>query len=311
MRAHSRFVLAALLLTAVLTSGCDDAGDDGGGAGGGGPTGPLSLKLVSYNIGNADDAEPHYPLRLSYQPYEDHVGAKLRALEPDVVLLQEVLPPETCELFEEADPGRTCFDAANRQPAAQRILAPEYTVVCDGRQHVECIGVKRSFGTIEGIEPGAFVLEGAETPPLPLPPCVYAAGECDNTRCDAEATVSAVTITTANGPLRLVHAHPNAAGSGASGPYLGRRLQEPPAGADLHRAARRRRWSAGHRRAHDRGRGLEPRPGPDRHSRRARLVGGHHRRRAPLPGSPAPGIRRAARPSPPTTTRWAWPSIGW
>jgi hypothetical protein len=55
-----------------------------------------------------------------------------------------------------------------------------------------------------------------------MPSCVYAAGECNNDLCDAESTVSAATVSTRWGSLRLVHAHPNAAGtSDASGLYTG------------------------------------------------------------------------------------------
>ncbi len=206
----------------ALGAGCDDAAPaPEEGAGGSAPGGAVVLKLVSWNVGNPDGEEPHYPLRLSWQAYEDHVGAALRALDADVVLLQEILPPQTCASFTEADPSRTCFDAAAREPAARRLLGDDYTIVCDARQHVECIGVKRSLGTIEGVEPGAFVVDGASTPPLPLPACIYADGACDEATCDAESTVSAVTVGTRAGPLRIVHAHPNAAGSGAAGAYLG------------------------------------------------------------------------------------------
>jgi hypothetical protein len=111
----------------------------------------------------------------------------------------------------------TCFDQASRPAPIQRILGDGYSIVCDQRLQVECIGVRVGFGTIEGVEPGAFVLEGAETPELPLASCDWAAGTCNDTNCDEEATVSAVTIDTGFAPLRLVHVHPNAAGEDADG----------------------------------------------------------------------------------------------
>jgi endonuclease/exonuclease/phosphatase family metal-dependent hydrolase len=191
----------------------------GPGCGGGDDPHTLKVRVLTYNIGNPDDAEPHYPLRLSYQSYEDYMGAQIRALDPDVVFLQEVLPPHTCAEFDETDPARTCYDAANRPAAVQRILGAEYSVVCDGRLQVECIGVKVAFGTFDGVAAGGFELTGAETPPLPLESCVYAAGECTKDKCDAESTVSAASVATAKGPLRLVHAHPNAPGSTASGGF--------------------------------------------------------------------------------------------
>jgi hypothetical protein len=71
---------------------------------------PAKVKVLTYNIGNADDKEPHYPLRLSYQSYEDYVAARIRALDPDVAFLQEVLARNLCDKFSESDPKRTCFD---------------------------------------------------------------------------------------------------------------------------------------------------------------------------------------------------------
>jgi hypothetical protein len=233
----------SMIVLAAASSGCgsDDEGSlppsaaggaggaaGSGGSGGAGGSAPRKLRVLTYNIGNGNGNEPNYPLRLSYQAYEDHVAGLLQALAPDVAFLQEVLPPQFCSAFEETDPARTCFDAANRPPPIRRILGDEYTVVCDARIHVECIGVRKSLGSIRGIAPGDFVLEGAETPALPLPTCNYAAGECSNASCDQEATVSAVTVDTALGPLRIVHAHPNAAGTaGPDGAYDGEPCRYP------------------------------------------------------------------------------------
>ena len=198
------------LLLASLLAGC------------GGPPSSERLRLLSLNVGNPDDKEPRYPLRLSYQAYEDYVGQQIRAQAADLIFLQEVLPTATCVGFTESDPRRTCFDAARRPAAAQRLVGGDYTVVCDGRKHVECIAVRKSFATVEGLALGAFAEGGAETPPLPLPACDYFKRECDDKKCDAEANVAAVWIRSAKGRLRLVHLHPNAAGiTKDGGAYLG------------------------------------------------------------------------------------------
>ena len=178
---------------------------------------PLRLRLVTWNVGTVGGDDPRYIYRIADQAYEDCVGDRLRALAPDVVLLQEVLAPPRCAAFVESDGTRTCRDAARRPPAVRRLLGPGYTIACDARGHVECVGVATSLGTIAGLAPGALGLDAAETPALPLPPCDYARGECDETRCDAESTVSAVTIGTRRGPLRLVHVHPSAPGTSAAG----------------------------------------------------------------------------------------------
>jgi endonuclease/exonuclease/phosphatase family metal-dependent hydrolase len=173
---------------------------------------PLPFRVLSANIGNPVTDDPHYALRLGFQSYEDYIGNNIRQLRPDIVFLQEVLPPTQCATFKEKDAQRTCFQATNRPEPVRRLLGTDYSIVCDARQHVECIGVHRDFATIEGVELGGFVLDGAQTPDLPLPSCSYSKGECNDSNCDGEATVSAITIVTKRGSMRVVHAHPNAGG---------------------------------------------------------------------------------------------------
>jgi endonuclease/exonuclease/phosphatase family metal-dependent hydrolase len=202
-------VVWATLLVAAACGGDDVTAD------------AVPVRLLTYNIGNPDAEEPNYPLRLEDQVYEDYMGEQIRGLGADIVLHQEVLPPTHCATFAESDPAKTCYDSANREPPIRRILGPDYTIVCDARQHVECIGVHTAFGAIRGVDPGAFVLDGAATPPLPMESCVWADGECSDDYCDAESTVSAVAIDTAWGELGLVHVHPNAPGTNEAGAYTG------------------------------------------------------------------------------------------
>lgn len=182
-----------------------------------------NVRFMTFNVGNPDDAEPNYPLRLRNQPYEDFVAAAIAEWAPDVIALQEVLPPHTCEAFVETDAAATCFEHAMREPAVRRLLGDDYSIVCDMNQQVECVGVRTSFGTIAGVAPGAMELRGAQTSPPPGPACNYAAGECNNDLCDAESTISTVEVSTVeHGPLRVVHLHPNATGFTGDGLlYLG------------------------------------------------------------------------------------------
>ena len=175
-------------------------------------TKPGVVSVMSFNVGNGDDSDANYWLRLSHQAYEDHVAQVIQDHAPDVVVLQEVLPRHTCEGFTESDPARTCYDIANREDPVRRLLGPDYSIVCDARKNVECIGVRTEYGTIVGLESGGYRVDGAETPELPLPPCFWAGGECvDDTTCDAESTVSAVTVEHASGhQFRVVHVHPHA-----------------------------------------------------------------------------------------------------
>lgn len=180
------------------------------------------VRFMSFNVGNPDDGESDYPLRLRDQAYEDFVAEAIARWRPDVIALQEVLPPHTCEAFVETDARRTCFEHEPRDPAVRRLLGDDYSIVCDARQQVECVGVHVGFGTIVGLAPGALALTGAETPELPAPACNYAAGGCDQNLCDAESTVSALDVESIYGPLRVVHLHPNASGFTGEGIfYLG------------------------------------------------------------------------------------------
>lgn len=181
-----------------------------------------NVRFITFNVGNPDDADPSYPLRLRDSEYEDYVAAAIARWRPDVIALQEVLPPHTCEGFEETDERRTCFEHALREPAVRRLLGDGYSIVCDARRQVECIGVRTSFGTISGVEPGGLSITGAETPELPAAACEYSEGGCNQDLCDAESTVSAITVETARGDLRVVHMHPNASGFTGEGLfYLG------------------------------------------------------------------------------------------
>lgn len=203
-----RSLSAALLLASCwsLTPECDDPTEL--------PAGAPDVRVLSYNIGNGNKERP-YALRIRDRAYENHVGERIRELAPDIVLLQEVLPPTACESFSEHDPARTCYPDPDAHPAAaKRILGPAYSVACDQREHVECIGVRSSFGTIRGVEPGGFALAGAETSPLPGRACDYLAGHCSgrSNTCDAESSISTVIVDTANGPLRIIHVHPTAIG---------------------------------------------------------------------------------------------------
>ncbi len=174
---------------------------------------PHDIRVLSYNVGNGLSEEP-YALRTRDQAYEDHVGAQIRSLAADIVLLQEVLPPTTCDTFSERDPQRTCFDWRNREPAAKRMLGADYTVVCDGNKHVECIGVRTDFGRVQSVSEGGFSLSGADTPELPGPRCDAMDGKCNGRRdnCDTESSVSTIVVETARGAIRVVHAHPTAVG---------------------------------------------------------------------------------------------------
>ncbi len=189
----------------------------------------LPFRFITWNVGNANSAEPNYPLRLSYQAYEDFVASQLQRYEADVIFFQEIMSPSHCaqHVPAEADPSRTCFNYANRPPAVQRLTGPGYTAVCDTRNHVECIAVKDSrvrmfrTATTDPYPAGHYDETGALTPDLPMPRCTYSDGNCDDATCDWESTVSAMTLELAGVRFRGVHVHPNASGENTAGFYTG------------------------------------------------------------------------------------------
>ncbi|MBU1239869.1 endonuclease/exonuclease/phosphatase family protein, partial [Myxococcota bacterium] len=170
----------------------------------------LSFTSLTFNVGNPNDEDEYYPLRMKNVEYQTYMASVIQVMAPDVVVLQEVLSGKTCEAFTETDPALTCYEWDVADPPARRLLGPDYTIVCDGREQVECIGIHVTFGTIEGVGAGEYVEDGALTPSLPLPGCNWAAGGCTNDLCDDESTVSAVTVNTLAGPIRVVHMHPMA-----------------------------------------------------------------------------------------------------
>ena len=161
---------------------------------------PVPLRLMTWNVGNTDSRDPHDAYRLKQQRYEDHRD-RVREVAPDVVFLQELLLPTQCASFIEGDASWTCHDVAGRDAAVRRLLGPGYSIACDARGHVECIGVRTSFGAI-AVHPRRAGARRRSDPPASLAPCSWRQGECDDERCDAESTVSAVTVETIRGPLR-------------------------------------------------------------------------------------------------------------
>lgn len=182
---------------------------------------PVAVRLLTWNVGNPDTRDSRYALRIGDQRYEDFVRDRIGDLAPDVVFLQEVLSPARCAAFVESDSSRACHAAADREPAVRRLLGANYSIVCDARRNVACVGVRTSFGAIEGVAPGALVLDGAETAGLPLAACDWLRGECGDESCDVESSVSSLRVLTRRGPVTLVNVHLMAPGKTASGVFWG------------------------------------------------------------------------------------------
>ncbi len=175
--------------------------------------------ILSWNIGNHLFKPVGYELRASDAVYAEHLANKIAELSPDIVVLQEVLSQAYCDAIQETSPALSCYGTSEENPPIRNLLGSDYSIVCDQRRQVECIGIHKRFGKIKGLDLGGLNLKGAETLPLPGSPCEYLEGECDgrSNKCDAESSISSILVETQAvkhlEKLRVIHAHPTAIGN--------------------------------------------------------------------------------------------------
>lgn len=183
------------------------------------PPDPTDLTVVTLNVGTLNLADPIYLRHISNQAYEDFIGARLRTLGADLVALQGLLPPIVCSTANETDPARTCFESNLRPTQAERLLGPDYQVVCDAVRGVTCLGVHRRVG----IPPTAV----RQTASAPLPPCSVGANACDEAHCDEDSSVTRLALDTPGGPILVVFFLLSGPGRGAGGFYTGQSCRAP------------------------------------------------------------------------------------
>lgn len=170
--------------------------------------GPESMSVLVANVGNIDILRcGTVAFNMCWTEQEQIVTARIAALNPDVILLQEVMSADQCDALDAPPEDHVCHasfvpDAVDQ---ARRLVGDDYTIACDGRRGWECIAVKVSAGSIEGCEPGALCPTGARVAPLVE-------------GCDPGFTISAVTASIAGGTLDLINVHPP---SNIAGPEAG------------------------------------------------------------------------------------------
>jgi endonuclease/exonuclease/phosphatase family metal-dependent hydrolase len=155
-----------------------------------------TLRVLSANLGNNDLRCASYNWKLCLKSVEDRVRDSIRALEPDVVALQEISTAAQCEKRSERRPKKVCAQENRTEAEEQtrRILGPGYTIaIAKGRY--EAIAVKVSAGTIKGCEPGAICWAGY-LPNLPE-------------GCDPGFSISAVDAALKGTEVRVVNVHPD------------------------------------------------------------------------------------------------------
>lgn len=131
-----------------------DAGHDAG-ALPGGPLAPLPLRLLQANIGNVDFACRDVKGKLCETAVEARLARGIAAVDPDVLLLQEVLPFALCKAKASWPDDHACHATPGApQPVpdqVRRLLGSGYTVVCEPAHGWDCVAVRSAL--VESIAP--------------------------------------------------------------------------------------------------------------------------------------------------------------
>jgi endonuclease/exonuclease/phosphatase family metal-dependent hydrolase len=114
-----------------------------------------SLTILTVNVGNTAPWCWPYVVKLCRKDVEARIARNLQALRPDLVAIQEILPPWLCKKYRLALPGSVCAES-NDLPQVRRLLGPDYTIVCESRNAFECIAVRTDAGEILGCDRGAL-----------------------------------------------------------------------------------------------------------------------------------------------------------
>jgi len=160
---------------------------------------PPRIRVLCANVGSANlTCRGPYLYNLCLASVEERISAGIARLQPDVIVLQEVTDPGQCEQFSERNPDRVCFNYTERTPYFQirRLVGPDYTIVCDARNHFECVAVHVEAGTIDGCPRGRLCRGGAMA-------------DVPKDNCDPGFTVSKVTTTVHGVRMAIVNVHSN------------------------------------------------------------------------------------------------------
>lgn len=167
----------------------------------------VPVKVLTANVGNADimNCGANYFFKLCLLEWEKPIRESIEQLQPDIVALQEVFDMKWCETIpEEKNRRKVCYEFETRKEKhqARRLLGRDYTIVCDGRSHFECIGVKKSLGFVVGCPHGEICRgRGGLTHGVP-------------DGCDAKPVAFGIDVEIRGQMIRIVNGHP-AAGSEA------------------------------------------------------------------------------------------------
>ena len=128
--------------------------------------GPVEFLAVTFNTGghaNGEDdvADQWYGNGLSWTPAVEQTRAFFDALQPDIVVFQEIFhSPDCVDIPTEFHPGYVCDGWSEGDPTvAQLILGDDYQIACHLGKTDKCAAVKTSFGSFAGCD-SDYCLEG-------------------------------------------------------------------------------------------------------------------------------------------------------
>jgi len=155
--------------------------------------------VMTVNVGNSDwDCTP-YKWKLCKKVVEQKLTEHLQIIKPDLITLQELLPPRLCQNANETDSHKVCYDPQSI-PQVRRLLGPEYTIVCEPHSQYECFGIKKDIGHVNGCPDGEL--------------CYSTRSTDTGNNCDNGFSISAITVQLNNGfVFDMVNVHPQSMSS--------------------------------------------------------------------------------------------------
>lgn len=152
------------------------------------PASARTLTVVQSNVGNINVLACNDQVyKLCLRPVEQRAAKALRALHPDIVGFEEILPPKICAAAPSPNPQNLCSGPLTPASQVERLLGPGYQSRCDGRFGWDCVAVRRRTGKLYGLR----------TRPV-LSQCT-----------DRGFTLNAATVRLRGWPVTVTSAHPD------------------------------------------------------------------------------------------------------
>jgi endonuclease/exonuclease/phosphatase family metal-dependent hydrolase len=146
------------------------------------------LRVVQANVGNSNVLGCNDQVfKLCLRPVEERGAAALRALDPDLVTFQEILPAAICAQAPSPNPFNLCSGPLEPPSQVVRLLGDGYAETCDDRFGWDCVAARR----------GRVALGPVATLPV-LDVCA-----------DRGFTVNVGTVRVGGWPIAVTNAHPH------------------------------------------------------------------------------------------------------